>query len=81
MCIRDRIWVIEVFCKEGISCCERKLRQYRCSDVSGEGPEGNRSGCKAVTGAAMTAPSLCADQQPRGVNADAADGFGPKEIP
>jgi len=49
----NETWVMGLESGDGMSCCERKLRQYLCSGVTGDGPEGSLRGCRAVTGAAM----------------------------
>lgn len=38
------MWVIGLFAGEVTSNCDLKVRQYDCSDVRGEGPEGNLTG-------------------------------------
>jgi len=47
------ICVIGFECGEGMSCGDRKLRQYLCSEVMAAGPDGSFMGCRAVTAAAM----------------------------
>ena len=45
------MWVIGLFAGEGTSSCDLKVRQYVCSGVRGEGPDGNFTGWIARTGA------------------------------
>lgn len=53
MLLGNEMCVIGFECGEGMSCGDRKLRQYLCSEVIAAGPDGSFIGWRAVTVAAM----------------------------